>query len=68
MGKRKDIAILRIPIVLPADTSSVEVDYNQSAASGEQVFVTFKKDDGTRVVKKGSMPTLAETGVTMALS
>lgn len=68
MGARKEEMMLHIPIALPADTSSVEVDYNQSAASGKQVYVTFKKDDGTVVVKKGNMPTLSESGVTLALS
>lgn len=68
MGKRKEVAMLHIPVVLPADTSGIEVDYDQGATSGNQVVVSFKKDDGTTVTKKGNMPVIAESGVTMALS
>lgn len=68
MGKRKEVAMLHIPVVLPADVSGIEVDYDQGAASGSQVMVYFLKDDGTKVLKKGNMPVIAESGVTMALS
>lgn len=68
MGARKEEMMLHIPIALPADTSSVEVDYNQIGDTGKQVYITFKKDDGTVVVKQGDMPVLSETGITLALS
>lgn len=68
MGKRKDVALLRIPVKLPADVSGIEIDYDQSAANNTQVYVTFKKDDGTVEVKKGNMPALALNGLTMPLA
>jgi len=68
MGARKEEMLLHIPVILPSDCSSVEVDYDQQGETGSQVYVTFKKDDGTRVVVKGDMPTISETGLTMALS
>lgn len=67
MGARKKSMKLEIPVKLPADTSGIEVDFNTMGATGSQVVVTFLKDDGTRVIKKGNMPVITETGITLTL-
>lgn len=69
MGKYREMQNLNMPVKLPTDAYMVTMDINPGATSGEQLYATVEKDDGTKIVFKGDIPEFAGIdGSTLTLS
>ena len=56
MGKYREVQNLNIPVKLPSNAYMVTMDINPGADTGEQLYATVEKDDGTKTVFKGDIP------------
>lgn len=56
MGKYREVQNLNMPVKLPTGAYMVTMDINPGADSGEQLYATVEKDDGTKIVFKGDIP------------
>lgn len=56
MGKYREVQNLNIPVKLPSNAYMVTMDINPGADTGEQLYATVEKDDGTKIVFKGDIP------------
>lgn len=56
MGKYREVQNLNMPVKLPTGAYMVTMDINPGAESGDQLYATAEKDDGTKIVFKGDIP------------
>ena len=59
MGKYREVQNLNMPVKLPANAYMVTMDINPGAETGEQLYATVEKDDGTKTTFKGDIPEFA---------